>query len=88
MVATQDFYNFLRGINGSAVSYGLSDVINRSDGFELGFAMLTAGSVRTKNTKNVLLKNLLDACVGSIAYFSLDTPLHTARKVASLDLPS
>ncbi|KAA8497883.1 Ammonium transporter 1 member 2 [Porphyridium purpureum] len=34
-----------------------------------GFAMLTAGSVRTKNTKNVLLKNLLDACVGAIAYY-------------------
>uniref|UniRef100_A0A7S0ZDQ0 Ammonium transporter n=1 Tax=Timspurckia oligopyrenoides TaxID=708627 RepID=A0A7S0ZDQ0_9RHOD len=36
-----------------------------------GFAMLTAGSVRTKNTKNVLLKNLLDACVGFFAYWLL-----------------
>lgn len=36
---------------------------------QAGFAMLTAGSVRSKNTKNVLLKNVLDACVGSIAYF-------------------
>jgi ammonia channel protein AmtB len=36
---------------------------------QAGFAMLTAGSVRTKNTKNVLLKNVLDACVGAIAYF-------------------
>lgn len=36
---------------------------------QAGFAMLTAGSVRTKNTKNVLLKNVLDAAVGSIAYF-------------------
>jgi len=34
-----------------------------------GFAMLTAGSVRTKNTKNVLLKNVLDACVGLVAYY-------------------
>eukprot|EP00188_Purpureofilum_apyrenoidigerum_P002186 Plantae.Rhodophyta-Purpureofilum_apyrenoidigerum.ctg2328.p1 GENE.Plantae.Rhodophyta-Purpureofilum_apyrenoidigerum.ctg2328~~Plantae.Rhodophyta-Purpureofilum_apyrenoidigerum.ctg2328.p1 ORF type:complete len:484 (-),score=73.95 Plantae.Rhodophyta-Purpureofilum_apyrenoidigerum.ctg2328:125-1576(-) len=34
-----------------------------------GFAMLTAGSVRTKNTKNVLLKNLLDACVGAMGYY-------------------
>ncbi|KAJ8906725.1 hypothetical protein NDN08_003214 [Rhodosorus marinus] len=34
-----------------------------------GFAMLTAGSVRTKNTKNVLLKNLLDACVGAMGYW-------------------
>jgi ammonium transporter, Amt family len=36
---------------------------------QAGFAMLTAGSVRSKNTKNVLLKNVLDASVGSIAYF-------------------
>lgn len=36
---------------------------------QAGFAMLTAGSVRSKNTKNVLLKNVLDACVGAIAYF-------------------
>jgi ammonium transporter, Amt family len=36
---------------------------------QTGFAMLTAGSVRSKNTKNVLMKNILDACVGSIAYY-------------------
>ncbi|OSX77025.1 hypothetical protein BU14_0165s0019 [Porphyra umbilicalis] len=36
---------------------------------QTGFAMLTAGSVRTKNTKNVLLKNVLDACVGLVAYY-------------------
>ncbi|PXF47143.1 Ammonium transporter 1 member 2 [Gracilariopsis chorda] len=36
---------------------------------QAGFAMLTAGSVRSKNTKNVLLKNVLDACVGAIAYY-------------------
>lgn len=36
---------------------------------QAGFGMLTAGSVRSKNTKNVLLKNVLDACVGAIAYW-------------------
>lgn len=36
---------------------------------QCGFAMLTAGSVRTKNTKNVLIKNFLDACVGACAYY-------------------
>jgi len=36
---------------------------------QTGFAMLTAGSVRTKNVKNVLIKNILDACVGAIAYY-------------------
>lgn len=34
-----------------------------------GFAMLEAGSVRAKNTKNILLKNLLDACIGALVWF-------------------
>lgn len=37
---------------------------------QAGFAMLTAGSVRSKNTKGVLLKNILDACVVAIAFYS------------------
>lgn len=36
---------------------------------QAGFAMLTVGSIRTKNAKNVLLKNILDACVGTLAFF-------------------
>ena len=31
---------------------------------QCGFALLEAGTVRAKNTKNILLKNLLDACLG------------------------
>ena len=37
---------------------------------QLGFAMLEAGTVRSKNTKNILLKNLLDACIGAVIWFS------------------
>jgi len=36
---------------------------------QAGFAMLEAGSVRSKNVKNVLLKNLLDACFGAIIWY-------------------
>eukprot|EP00737_Agarophyton_chilense_P002620 gb/GEZJ01002998.1/.p1 GENE.gb/GEZJ01002998.1/~~gb/GEZJ01002998.1/.p1 ORF type:complete len:469 (+),score=70.78 gb/GEZJ01002998.1/:1025-2431(+) len=36
---------------------------------QCGFAMLTAGSIRSKNVKNVLIKNILDACVGALAYY-------------------
>ena len=36
---------------------------------QAGFAMLCAGSVRTKNTMNILLKNVIDVCAGAIAYY-------------------
>ena len=32
--------------------------------------MLCAGSVRAKNAKNIMLKNLLDACVGALGFWS------------------
>jgi len=35
---------------------------------QAGFGVLEAGSVRTKNTRNILLKNLLDACVGAVIW--------------------
>mmetsp|Transcript_11542 Transcript_11542/g.36539 ORF Transcript_11542/g.36539 Transcript_11542/m.36539 type:complete len:452 (-) Transcript_11542:2160-3515(-) len=36
---------------------------------QCGFAMLEAGTVRAKNTKNILIKNLLDACIGGIMWY-------------------
>ncbi|CAJ1954608.1 unnamed protein product [Cylindrotheca closterium] len=36
---------------------------------QAGFAMLCAGSVRTKNVPNTLLKNFLDACGAGVAYY-------------------
>jgi len=38
---------------------------------QAGFAMLCAGAVRKKNVQNTLLKNLLDACGASVAFFSV-----------------
>jgi len=36
-----------------------------------GFAVLSAGSIRSKNVKNILLKNLLDACIGAVTWYLL-----------------
>jgi Amt family ammonium transporter len=36
---------------------------------QLGFALLEAGSVREKNSSNILLKNLLDTFAGIIAFY-------------------
>ena len=37
---------------------------------QTGFAMLCAGSIRAKNAQNILLKNLLDACVGALWFWA------------------
>jgi Amt family ammonium transporter len=36
---------------------------------QAGFAMVCAGSVRTKNVQNTMLKNLLDACGAAVAFY-------------------
>ena len=38
---------------------------------QCGFGMLEAGSVRAKNTRNIMIKNLLDACLGAIIWFGV-----------------
>ena len=38
---------------------------------QCGFAFLEAGSVRTKNTVNILIKNMLDCLLGSLAYWAI-----------------
>ena len=36
---------------------------------QAGFAMLTAGFVRAKETANILMKNMIDACVGGLSFW-------------------
>ncbi len=38
---------------------------------QLGFAMVEGGFVRAKNTTNILMKNVLDACIGGIVFFAI-----------------
>jgi ammonium transporter, Amt family len=37
---------------------------------QAGFAMLCAGSIRAKNVKNIMLKNILDACEGAVGFWT------------------
>jgi len=38
---------------------------------QCGFALLEAGSVRSKNTVNILIKNMLDAFIGAVSYWAI-----------------
>ncbi len=38
---------------------------------QAGFAMLTAGFVRSKNTANILMKNMIDAMVGGLSFWAV-----------------
>jgi Amt family ammonium transporter len=70
------------GLTESAMA-GSADIVAGVDTFFLlfagalvflmqsGFAMLCAGSVRQKNVKNIMLKNLLDACGGALGFYFL-----------------
>ncbi len=36
---------------------------------QAGFALVEVGLTRAKNTANILMKNLMDFCLGSLAFF-------------------
>ena len=38
---------------------------------QAGFALVEAGFVRSKNTRNILLKNLMDACISAIIWWAV-----------------
>ena len=37
---------------------------------QCGFGMLEVGSVTARSSQNILLKNLLDACIGAIIWWA------------------
>lgn len=50
---------------------------------QAGFAALEAGSVRAKNTKNILLKNVIDACAGALMWWALGFPFAFGERLNS-----
>ena len=51
------------------MTYSFSTTPNRRIIKQAGFALLEAGSVRAKNTKNILIKNLMDGCLGALVWY-------------------
>ena len=41
---------------------------------QAGFAMVEAGFTRAKNTGNILMKNLMDVCIGTIVFIPVSFP--------------
>jgi ammonia channel protein AmtB len=56
--AAQNTMNWLLTLCGGSVFF-----------MQAGFAMVAAGAVRKKNVQNTMLKNLLDACGASLAFY-------------------
>ena len=54
---------------------------------QAGFALLEAGSVRAKNAKNILMKNLLDACIGALIWWGWGYGVAVCQSKSSADPP-
>lgn len=51
---------------------------------QAGFAMLEAGSTRSKGVSNIMMKNLMDFCIGSIAFYFVGYGLMFGTSVGGL----
>ncbi len=51
---------------------------------QAGFAMVEAGFTRAKNTGNILMKNLMDFCIGTIVFILIGFGLLLGEDVVGL----
>ena len=49
---------------------------------QAGFAMCEAGFTRAKNTGNIIMKNLMDFCIGTVAFIIIGGPLLLGAEAA------
>ena len=50
---------------------------------QAGFAMCEAGFTRAKNTGNILMKNLMDFCIGTVVFILVGFGLLLGEDIAS-----
>jgi ammonia channel protein AmtB len=46
---------------------------------QCGFALLESGSVRLKNTKNILLKNVMNTCLSALVWWAVGERTHLSK---------
>ena len=71
----------LDAINGEV--YGVWFLIGAALVFwmQAGFAMCEAGFTRAKNSGNILMKNLMDFCIGTVMWFVIGSSLMLGENV-------
>ena len=83
---TDAFISTMDNDNSSTIQHPNDDIISLATGVDMffqvmmsvlvllmqaGFALLEAGSIRTKNTVNILIKNTLDCLIGGVSYYAI-----------------
>ena len=51
---------------------------------QAGFTLVEAGFTRAKNTSNIIMKNLMDLAVGSIAFWAIGYTIMYGDSIGSL----
>ena len=74
----------LESVNG--IVFGVRFLIGAALVFwmQAGFAMVEAGFTRAKNTGNILMKNLMDFCIGTIVFILIGFGLLLGEDVVGL----
>uniref|UniRef100_A0A914CDF2 Ammonium transporter AmtB-like domain-containing protein n=1 Tax=Acrobeloides nanus TaxID=290746 RepID=A0A914CDF2_9BILA len=68
VISLDDDYNYLFANENAFFMCSMALIIFF---MQCGFAFLEAGAVRSKNTTNILIKNLLDSCLAIVGYWAI-----------------
>ena len=74
----------------SSLTFGVWFLVGTAMVFfmQCGFAMVEAGFTRAKNAGNIIMKNLMDFCIGSVVFVTLGSGLMLADIVPAPATPA